>query len=87
MQSLNITMGAEILHFGLERDQQTFVKALRSHEYKEVQLGNGSWKNQDQAILNISQFSQQLLLKNPNASNFGLAMVESSPQVIFKANS
>jgi hypothetical protein len=83
VQSVEISLGAEILHFGLERFEQKFVKALRHQVPKEVPLNDESWKNRDKAILNIVQLSQQLLLKEPNASSFGLAMVESSPQVIF----
>lgn len=83
VQTVKISMGAEILHFGLERSELNFVKALRHQAHKKVCLDAQSWKNRDQAILNIAQLSQQLFLKEANASSFGLAMVESSPQVIF----
>lgn len=87
--SVNISLGAEILHFGLERSQENFVKVFRHEEQKEICLNENSWKNREQNILNIVELSQQLLLKdtNANASNFGLAMVESSPQVIFSLTS
>lgn len=83
LQLVKISLGAEILHFGLEHFEQKFVKSLRHQAPNKVFLNNDSWKNRDKAILNIVQLSQQLLLKEPNASSFGLAMVESSPQVIF----
>jgi hypothetical protein len=83
VRSLQISLGAEILHFGLERSQQKFVKTVRHKEQELVSINDDSWKNQDQAILNVVQLSQQLLLEEINASSFGLAMLESSPQVIF----
>ncbi|MEA5622216.1 hypothetical protein [Nostoc sp. UHCC 0251] len=83
VRSVNLSLGAEILHFGLGRSQENLVKAIRHEAGKEVFLNEKSWKNRVCNILNIAELSQQLLLKELNASNFSLAMVESSPQVIF----
>lgn len=86
VQSVEISLGAEILHFGLERSKETFMKAIRyqgQKEKKEIYLNDTSWKNKDKIIINIANFSKQLLLTEPNASSFALAMVESSPQVVF----
>ncbi|MGF1937815.1 MAG: hypothetical protein RM347_026090 [Nostoc sp. ChiQUE02] len=84
---VEISVGAEILHFGFERNDKNFTKILRGETKKEISLNDKSWKNKTRKILDIVQLSNQLNLNSSDtykASNFPLSMVEASPKIIFK---
>jgi hypothetical protein len=84
---LEISAGAEILHFGLKSSGKDFTKTLRDdpkNPKKEISLDDKSWKNKTRKILNVVQLSNQLNSDKSDASKFALAMVEGSTKVIFK---
>ena len=83
VRSVEISAGAEILHFGIDRDGERYIKTLRDKSKEPITLSDAIWRDKAHQILDVLQLSQQLLSNDSDASQFALAMVEDSPKVIF----